>query len=267
MLFSVLIPTHSRPAQLRRCVEKLIADNQGIFDFEIIISYDDELNDAYTALAAHYNCVQLVKSKGPGPATSRNTAADFASGEWLVFIDDDSTPGSFLLQAYSKQITHHPECKVFEGAILAETQRQRFDEEAPLNWEGGHLWSCNFCIQKEYFFSIGGFDQTFILPLLEDVDLRIRIQKNQQPICFTPEAVVIHPWRIYQPYRNIRRRLKKHRYFFRKHHRTGIAHRIERSIFFIKEFVKLTGHLFKYSCKGFHAYVDKNLVNFLLIFY
>ncbi|MDM4764970.1 glycosyltransferase family 2 protein [Pelomonas sp. SE-A7] len=89
--FSILTPTHLRPALLRRSLGSLLG--QGFQDFEIIV-----VADAWDAASAQAAAELLrpqdrfFKRDGkPGPAASRNAALDLARGEWIVFLDDDDS--------------------------------------------------------------------------------------------------------------------------------------------------------------------------------
>ena len=64
---------------------------------------------------------------------------------------------------------------------------------APVNETGGFLWSCNVAIRREFFFELGGFDERFPFPHLEDVDLRLRLEDRHEPYPFVTDAVVDHP--------------------------------------------------------------------------
>ncbi|MCB0339988.1 MAG: hypothetical protein KDD53_10305, partial [Bdellovibrionales bacterium] len=72
---------------------------------------------------------------------------------------------------------------------------------SPVNETGGYLWACNFCIQAELFKSLGGFDETFPHPAMEDVDLCYRLKQKGIYPQFIWKAAVCHPWR---PIGNIR---------------------------------------------------------------
>lgn len=87
--FSVVMPTHARPALLRRALASLRA--QTFTDFEVIVV--DDLGSAETAQAAA-ECLTprdsyLRRSGKPGPSASRNLGLDLARGRWIVFLDDD----------------------------------------------------------------------------------------------------------------------------------------------------------------------------------
>ena len=45
--------------------------------------------------------------------------------------------------------------EVPEGSIEADRDKQRYDEESPINIIGGQLWSCNFAISRLAFDHLG----------------------------------------------------------------------------------------------------------------
>jgi GT2 family glycosyltransferase len=99
------------------------------------------------------------------------------------------------LQAYAEAIQAGPPCDAFEGSTVADRERMRLDEEAPLNSEGGYLWSCNMAIRRSTFESLGGFCESFPYATMEDADLRLRLVASGHRFAFVRSAVVCHPYR------------------------------------------------------------------------
>jgi GT2 family glycosyltransferase len=85
---------------------------------------------------------------------------------------------------------------LLEGRTSASGTRTRIDEECPINETGGFLWSCNFAIRRTVFLALGGFNEDFPAPAMEDVELNLRANKAGLTRAFVPDAVVLHPWRI-----------------------------------------------------------------------
>ncbi len=266
MFFSVIIPTCNRPGSLKRCLDALGGNHISTFNHEIIVGDDSTGDETKNLLQNEFPAVKYVKSNCQGPAGNRNNAARLARGKWLLFLDDDCVPGQYLLAIYYRAIEKNPLVEVFEGSILPDVCRTRFDQVAPINYEGGNLWACNFVILNNTFSILHGFDEHFRLPLLEDIDLRCRIQKTRV-IQFVPEAMVMHSWKKGMGFSLFKQRLDAHRYFFKKHGINNLKQRVKRSIFFLKELVKLTGHLVKYSFTGVNEYFGRLAFQFCLIFY
>lgn len=194
--FSIVIPTCGRAGPLRECLWRLLQAVENAtaanVTVEIIVSDDAGASDA--ELMEAFPGVIFIPGPMRGPAANRNHGARRATGEWLLFCDDDCLPDAGLLSVYGRWMQVQG-CDVIEGAIFADRPRRHPFEESPINDVGGNLWSCNFAIRRSVFWAVGGFDERFPAPAGEDAELRYRLQKNGYRIQFVPEAFVIHPWR------------------------------------------------------------------------
>jgi len=195
--FSIIIPTANRNELLGICLQQLTYNAQGltVADYEVIVSDDGKANQAKDFIQQHFPFVQWIEGPKKGPASNRNNGAEHATGEWLIFLDDDCIPSTDIIRQYKQLIEAHPNVQVFEGKILPEGKSTSPIEYAPINTEGGHLWSCNFAISRQAFDAVKGFDENFKYPHMEDVDLRDRLQAAGTPIQFAATAQVTHPWR------------------------------------------------------------------------
>ncbi|MCE0522309.1 MAG: glycosyltransferase [Methylacidiphilales bacterium] len=221
MLLSIIIPTFKRREALNVCLKHLHPEIQNIApdSFEIIVTDDalaDNLSD--TTLSRDYPWVLHHPGPQKGPASNRNSGAKSARGEWLIFLDDDCLPQPSFLSAYIEAIRKNPDCQVFEGCTLAERPRVRLDEEAPINDNGGFLWSCNFLIKKSLFFEMGGFCELYPYACMEDVDFREQLKARDVTFLFVPKASVIHPWRSLAPDdKYLKMRVTSHAIFFNRY--------------------------------------------------
>jgi len=197
--FSVVIPTCNRHEQLFDALGKLAHysseewQQQSVFGVEIIVANDARESDLEPLLAANFPSCVYVEGPHRGPAACRNKGAAVASGDWLVFLDDDCIPESGWLEAYSAECAH---ADVLEGRTSPCGVRNRVDMECPANEAGGYLWSCNMAIRTEVFRQMGGFDESFPFAAFEDMDLHFRLLDASKVVKFVPEARVLHPWRI-----------------------------------------------------------------------
>jgi GT2 family glycosyltransferase len=164
-------------------------------DYEVIVTDDGKADEAKPLIEANYPWVTWVGGPKRGPAANRNHGARLAKGEWLVFLDDDCLPDTQLLLQYAHARADFPAAMAIEGAIHPEYPRQSALQIAPINQQGGVFWSCNIAVQCQLFFSLGGFDEAFRFPHMEDIDLQRRIFAHSV-VPFAANAVVVHPWRI-----------------------------------------------------------------------
>lgn len=92
--FSIIIPTYNRPERLATCIQSLAHLDYSRDRFEVIVVDDGSPMPLEPVVAPFQNKfdVTLIKQPNAGPATARNTGAARASGQFLVFTDDDCMP-------------------------------------------------------------------------------------------------------------------------------------------------------------------------------
>jgi GT2 family glycosyltransferase len=266
-LLSVIIPTCGRPEFLRRCLERLRPEIQRVAPsrYEVIVS-DDRPSEMTRSLLTQVDPkIRYTSGPGRGPAANRNHGSSLAGGDWLVFLDDDCIPEPGLLSAYEERIREGGKHLVMEGRISPMGQRTSIDQEAPINETGGYLWSCNFCISRKLFVTIGGFDEAFLGPAMEDVDLRERLLALGESVVFVAQATVLHPWRPRRGFAFATTNAEAHCYFFEKHGRSReITTRwyCERMIRGIARNVLREGH--RYAYRGALRYILLEFHSFLI---
>ena len=196
--FSVIIPTYHRHQELCQCLNGMApyfdpqARSTHGMTLEVIVS-DDAGDPQLGAYLQHrYPWVRYTTGPALGPAANRNHGARQASGDWLVFTDDDCLPQPGWIEAFAQ---YTDDCDVLEGRTSPVGVRTRADEECPINESGGYLWSCNFAIRRKTFFILGGFNEDFPSAAMEDVELNLRVNKAGLRRKFVPDAAVFHPWR------------------------------------------------------------------------
>jgi len=84
-LFSVVLPTHGRPAFLAEAIDSVLTQTVG--DLELIVVDDASERPAAVPDDARVRLVR--RDTNGGPAAARNTGLDHATGRYLAFIDDD----------------------------------------------------------------------------------------------------------------------------------------------------------------------------------
>lgn len=267
MKMSIIIPTCNRNNLLINCLDRLHASCQKMttFDYEVIVTDDSQNNIARNLIKEKYDWVTWVEGPKRGPAANRNNAARYAKGEWLAFTDDDCLPTENWMSTFENAIKENA-VKVYEGRTNADRQQERFDEESPINLDGGNLWSCNFVISKDLFNSVGGFDEDFPYAAMEDMDLQKRLLE-QTTIMFLPDALVIHPWRRTKPLVTFKKHLKSFAYYSEKHGLRGTFKlRWSRTKIFVGGVFYDFKTLVSLSMKGWPIYIERCILNFCLIF-
>jgi GT2 family glycosyltransferase len=207
---SVVIPTCQRNDLLALCLERLAPGAQSLAasDYEVIVTDDGSTATARQMIQDRFPWARWIQGPRRGPAANRNNGTKIATGDWLVFTDDDCLPSARFLNAYHRTILEDARHPVLEGRTSAVGQKDHPLASAPINETGGYLWSCNFAIRTELFRSVNGFDERFPFASMEDMDLHVRLKRSGNLPIFVPEALVEHPWkRVADPNRFLRQHL------------------------------------------------------------
>ena len=196
--FSVVIPTCRRHESLARCLRRIVGGAQLLpaDRFEVIVTDDGPSGDNAAGMVRRdFPTVRWVEGPRRGPAANRNNGAAAARAAWLVFTDDDCLPQATWLSGFAQRLDAGVgDCLVLEGRTTDGGIKDAGPfYMAPDNEKGGLLWSCNLAIERRFFESLGGFDEKFPFPHLEDVDLRLRLDDGGRRYLFVPEACVDHP--------------------------------------------------------------------------
>ncbi len=147
----------------------------------------------------------LVHKKNGGLSSARNVGMRAASGEIVVYLDDDAYPGPCWLfyVAHHLMTTDH----VGVGGPNIPPWGDGMIGEAVAHSPGGpnhvlysdqvaeHIPGCNMAFRRDALLAINGFDERFRIAG-DDVDLCWRLQDNGGVIGFHPGATVFHHRRL-----------------------------------------------------------------------
>jgi cellulose synthase/poly-beta-1,6-N-acetylglucosamine synthase-like glycosyltransferase len=176
MKFSVVIPAYNEENLLPATLQALEAAT-GDLTFERIV-VDNESTDR-TAQIAHDFGVKIVSESEHNIAKVRNTGAQHASGEFIIFLDADTRAAPSLLQKIHDAMKDE---KCFGGAVSVEY------DESKRKWmkyylRGWKFWEKFFNMKqgaaqfyrKAIFEKLGGYDTTIFVG--EDIDFYWRMAK------------------------------------------------------------------------------------------
>jgi GT2 family glycosyltransferase len=199
MQISIIIPTCNRPGDLELCLATLgqqLTDLRDV-NFEVIITDDGRRQPVTPDAIVAFPWVKLVRGPMRGPAANRNYGASVASGEILLFLDDDCVPVAGLLRSYFKhwQNANRHGLSLAYGPTIAVGGERSLLFDAPHNPNGDCFISANFSISKDFFVKIGRFDERYPSAAMEDVEFYERFVRLGGSKHFLPEAMVHHPYR------------------------------------------------------------------------
>ena len=178
MKLSIIIPTCDRPHLLKRAVTSAL--NNGGKGCEVIV-VDDGLAKSASSLSFGGDIRVITTSGRTGASAARNLGAHHATGEYILFLDDDDVFQYDYVTDILKHIssTDHKvgACNtsnktfVTSNTIITKSKKLKH----ALFGAGMRFW-----IERELFLHLGGFDEE--LTIDEDTDFYVRIRANAMPI-------------------------------------------------------------------------------------
>jgi len=202
---SVIIPAYNAVEDLPILIEGL--KNQDIPPHEMIL-VDDCSTDETKKMAAEFFTV-LSTPGNSGPATARNIGIARATGDYIAFMDSDCKPGHDYI-ARIIELFADDKKKVLAGGLTIKGKSILGKSIAALGYPGGgslgfdKMWPVaedgtvkkvctgNLVVRKEVLEEIGGFDESFPDPNLEDAYFSDCLNKAGVKIYYAPEVYVGH---------------------------------------------------------------------------
>lgn len=202
---SVVVPFFDAPENLRRCLEGLAAST---VPHELVL-VDDASRDARAIeLARAAPGLYHRLERNSGPAVARNEGARRAGGDVLVFVDSDcvvhpdtlervrdalggpDAPGA-LFGSYDDEPASPGVVSVYRN-LLHHFVHHTGPREASTFWAG-----CG-AVRREDFWRVEGFDESYRRPMIEDIELGMRLRAAGVRIHLRPEIQVKHlkRWRF-----------------------------------------------------------------------
>lgn len=241
MSVSVVIPTHGRPALLIRCLAALLRQDFDPEKLEIVVVIDGPdamtVNVVKQLIPLSPRTITLCLPENRGPATARNTGWQIATGELVLFTDDDCVPTPHWVSGYwSAYESYQPisaaaynigKCLAFRGPVHVPCPPRPTDyEKNTAGLESAAFVTANCACTPAALRRIAGFDEAFTMAWREDSDLEFKLIEAGIPIVTVPRARLTHPVRsapwgisLKEQKKSLFNALlyKKHPHLFRRH--------------------------------------------------
>ncbi len=226
-MLSVLIPTCGRPDLLDRCLRSIAEQCVEGFTVEVIVGIDGE-DTGEVASAVRWSSERIpmraMEAPHAGPAATRNRIVREASGQTLLFLNDDVFASPGLLAAHVEAQRGLDEqgnvAMVLGSAPWAIVQPDRvidrltretsliffYDQmtgdkanDPDHDWGWRHSWTLNLSLPARCAREVGGFNEGMQLPVYEDIEFGFRVRERfGAPTLYRQGAGVIHHHR-YEP--------------------------------------------------------------------
>ena len=206
---SVIIPTFNRKETLRTCLANLAMQMLPARRWEVIV-VDDGSTDGTEELCRTFPSLyrlKYIRQENAGAGAARRAGVEQASGEYVLFINDDTMAHPSLLTEHLRAQHEHRQDKV---AVLGDF---RYPDEAlgraltcflytspflfpqvklepGLHSDPAYFITCNLSVRRDVVLAAGSFDPEF--PVAEDTDLGIRLQAAGYRVLYHPTALAFH---------------------------------------------------------------------------
>ena len=196
--FSFIIPFHRDLACLAGCLDGLRHRPPGS---DVIIAADGAVDDCRPL--AHAHGARVITIAGPaGPAAARNAAARVATGNVLVFIDADVVVSRDGLARMARTFQQQPRIDAVFGAYDEQPGDPGFmSQYKNLSHSFIHqssatkartFWAGFGAVRREAFEAVGGFDERFARPSVEDIDFGYRLTSAGYEVVLDPALSACH---------------------------------------------------------------------------
>src|SRR5262249_16868784 len=120
-LVSVVLPTRNRVALVTRAVASVLG--QSYPNWELIVVIDGSDDGTLQALERFDDPrITVLYQEQQGQAAARNAALEKASGDYIVYLDDDNLMYEHWLRGVVWAFTVHPDADVVIGARLIDDE-------------------------------------------------------------------------------------------------------------------------------------------------
>jgi GT2 family glycosyltransferase len=209
---SIIIPVYGKLDYTMACLHSLV-DTELPSDVEVIVVDDASPDQSAEALAKIPGLRLHKNAKNLGFVGSCNAGAALAQGEYLVFLNNDTTVKAGWLNALLGTFNSHPDTGL-AGAQLVYPDG-RLQESGGIVFSDGSGWNygrfedphhpsftfvreVDYCsgaaiaIKHSFFEALGGFDERYAPAYYEDTDLAMKTREAGFKVRVQPASVVIH---------------------------------------------------------------------------
>ena len=120
-VISVIIPVYNAEKYISYCVDSVL--KQSYKELELIL-VDDGSTDSSPELCDNYaerdNRVHVVHKRNGGVSQARNVGIEHATGEYIMFVDNDDILSHNALKTYASMVTKYG-VDIIQGKIVSET--------------------------------------------------------------------------------------------------------------------------------------------------
>ncbi|MCX7823938.1 MAG: glycosyltransferase [Verrucomicrobiae bacterium] len=199
LTISVVVPVYSGGEGFRRCLASLAETRPR--PLEIIVVEDGGPDQAAKEAESFGARVIRLPTTG-GPARARNLGASLARGEVLLFLDADVTVPPGIIGQVVAIFSEQPDAAAVMGSYDEAPSAENFLSQyknllhhyvhQTSKEEASTFWGACGAVRRKVFLEMGGFDESYRWPSVEDIDLGYRLRQAGHRIRLCKELQVKH---------------------------------------------------------------------------
>ncbi len=210
---SIVIPVWNKVDLTRQCLEALGPATEDV-PFEVIIVDNGSTDGTSQLLNSLGGDVRIITNQtNLGFAKACNQGAAAATGEYLVFLNNDTIPLKGWLSALVEEVRQRPDIAIVGSKLLYRDRTVQhagvavdrlsmtpyhiyrgFPDDHPAvnkRRELNAVTGACLLIRKDVFEEVQGFDEAYVNGF-EDVDLCFKVREKGRRIVYQPRSVLYH---------------------------------------------------------------------------
>ncbi|MGK9477099.1 glycosyltransferase [Melioribacter sp. OK-6-Me] len=212
-LISIIILCYNKVDFTKKCLSALF-ENTNYENYEVIVLDNGSVDDTPDYLLSFGEAIKLIRSNtNLGFVKGNNYASQFALGDYIVFLNNDTEPQQGWLNHLLHTFDYHKDAGaagsmlIYPDGKLQEAGGIIFNDASGWNYGRGnspndskysYCREVDYCsgaalmIRKDLFDQIGKFDERYSPAYYEDTDLCFSVRKIGYKVYYNPFSKVIH---------------------------------------------------------------------------
>ncbi|HIF9122706.1 TPA: glycosyltransferase family 2 protein [Photobacterium damselae] len=220
MKYSLILATLNPDINLlKRFLDSLIIQTEKCFELIIVDQTQPRIGHDFFDEYKDQIEIKIITSP-KGLSRARNIGVNIATGEYLLFPDDDCWYDRLFISELNKKIGCL-DILTFRAANHSDINIAKFDKKKG-SCNKYNIWkrvsSISLCVKKSIYIKLGGFDEKLglgsgtLTSAGEDIEFPLRAMENNIHVIYDPDLVSRHDVPIKRDSRLVIERAKTHMY-------------------------------------------------------
>ena len=209
---SIIIPAYNQWEMTANCIESIYR-NVSIQNYEIILADDQSSDETVNALDYYPNLVIARTDENEGFLGNCNNAAKKASGDYLIFLNNDTEVHVDWLESLIQTFEADPLVAIVGSKLVYPDGT--LQEAGGIIWQDASGWNfgrnqnpdaseycyvkdvdyvsgASIAVREKFWSEVGGFDDRYAPAYYEDTDLAFSARDLGYRVLLQPKSLVTH---------------------------------------------------------------------------